>query len=153
MIVTFSALIAAQTDCPAVAPTGPDACSFRSPIASTVMASRCFDDASLKDVLDAEKACNESVPGSGENECRRSVLNDGAFSQYRDSIAEHHGVGVIVRDKDCRQRERAQKRKQFPAQLISGLRVEGREGFVEQEEIGPACKRTGKRHTLLFAGT
>ena len=40
--------------------------------------------------------------GSGENECRRSVLNDGAFSQYRDFITEHHGVGVIVRYKDCR---------------------------------------------------
>ena len=131
---------------------GAAARSVRSPTASVATGTGDFDDASGKNIFDADKARDERIRRLAENLRRGTALHHGSVAQHDDPVGERHGVGVIVGDEDRRDRQRAQERQQLVAQLIAGLGIERRKRLVEQKQVRSAGERPRQRDALFLAG-
>ena len=98
------------------------------------------------------KRATAELAGLRKTSAAEPALQHGAATQHHDLVGQRQRLGVVVGDKDRRDRKLAQERSQLGAQLAAGLGVERGERLVEQEQVrsGGQCAR--QRDALLLAG-
>ena len=81
----------------------------------------------------------------------RAHLLDVTALQNDDIVGDLHGLILIMRDKDARDAELTNRPAEPAAQLLAHLRVDGRKGFVEQQQFRLRRERPRKGHALPLA--
>ena len=64
---------------------------------------------------------------------------------------KREGFGPIVRDDDRRECQLGQQCSQFSTQARACRRIQGREGFIEQQQLRSSAHRARKRDPLLLS--
>ncbi|GAV35428.1 hypothetical protein ROTAS13_03104 [Roseomonas sp. TAS13] len=96
----------------------------------------------------AQEARHEGAGGAGQDGARRVELLDPSGAQHRHPVGDLHRLLLVVRDEDAGQ---AQPLVQFPqpaAQAFAHLRIQRREGLVQQQQRGLDRQRPGQGHAL-----
>ena len=88
--------------------------------------------------------------GGHELGCRPG-LEEPAVDDDADRVSERCGVFEVVRDDDRGKVEVAKVLVELEADCGLGVGVECGEWFVEEEDVGVACERSGKPDALAFA--
>lgn len=79
-------------------------------------------------------------------------VHQSGVAHHRDPVGEREGLRLVVRDVQHRGvRQRGAQFLQFGEHALTQLRVQCREGLVEQQHPGPDRQRAGNRHALLLA--
>ena len=107
---------------------------------------RRFDDVGGADELGDEAAVRREI-----DLARRADLGDRALAHDDDAVAELHRLGLIVRDIDRGDAERAQQPIELAAQPIAQRGVERGQRLVEQQDARPDRHRARQRHALALA--
>ena len=82
---------------------------------------------------------------------RRADLGNRALLHDDDTIAEFHGLGLIVRHIDRGDTKRAQQAVEFATQPVAQRGVERGQRLVEQQNARPDRNRARQRHALALA--
>ncbi|MNE80462.1 hypothetical protein D3C80_1770330 [compost metagenome] len=82
---------------------------------------------------------------------RFAVLDDLAVFHDGDTAAQLQRFVQVVADEDDGLAQLALQLQQLVLQALADQRVEGREGFVHQQDVGVHGQRAGQAHTLLHA--
>jgi hypothetical protein len=94
---------------------------------------------------------DEAVDGPVVQRQRRARLLDTAVAQHDDAVGHRHGLDLVVRDVDHRRAEIGMQLGQLDAHLDPQLRIEVRQGLVEQEKPRLAHDGASDRHALALA--
>src|SRR5471032_2367162 len=98
----------------------------------------------------ADKTCDEQIVGVIVEFQRRTNLLDRASVQHDDAVRHRHGFNLIVRHVDRRCTQALMQRLDFRTHLNAYLRVEVRQGFVEEEHLWVTYDRAPHCHTLTL---
>jgi hypothetical protein len=94
---------------------------------------------------------DEAVHGLVEELRRRADLLDHAVVHHRDAVADGHRLFLVVGHEDRRDAQALVQALQLAAHLHAQLRVEVREGLVEEQHLGFDGERSRQRDALLLA--
>ena len=108
-------------------------------------------DTAVEPVHGTEEARDERVGWPRIELGGRPALDDPAVAHGVKAICRQSCLSGIVRDEQGGRAGLLQQTQNLLAQLAAEPCVEGREGLVQQHQIGLGSQRSGQRHALLLA--
>ncbi len=132
-------------------PRGGDADALRPHGAQAGMAEHLLGQVSPEDVGGADEPGHEDAGGPLVDLARRPDLFDGAQVEHRDPVAHGQRLVLVVGDEDERDADVVLDRLQLDLHLLPELQVEGPEGLVQQEHLGPVHEGASQGHPLPLA--
>ena len=105
----------------------------------------------LGHVVGTEQARDCFTGGTAEHLVHRAGLQHLAVGEHQDFVGQQRGLQRIVGHQDGGSRKFPLQRQQLAAQAGTQRCVQRRERFVQQQQVGRARQRAGKRHPLLLS--
>src|SRR5207248_5837812 len=104
----------------------------------------------VKQVRLADELSGVSCGGARVSLAWRRDLFQGPVPQKSDAVGERHRFFLVVRDKKKGDADFPLERLQFALHLLAQIRIERRERFIEQKQLGAIHQRSRKRDALLL---